>query len=78
MTVTRINTDHLATEQFASTLPADDPAADGLAYSAELVDRVHREAEEAVRFPWWFWEVAIVAVVGAIAASAVWPMGVAP
>lgn len=79
MTPTRINTAHLAADQFASTLPLDgDPAAAGLAYSAELVARVEREAAAAVRMPWWFWEAAIAVFVGAIAASAVWPMGVAP
>lgn len=77
MTATHINTDHLATEQFASTLPADDPAAEGLAYSAELVDRVTAEAADATRYPRFFWVAAALVVLGAIAASAVWPWGVA-
>jgi hypothetical protein len=80
MTTARIDTAHVGADDFVSTIPADGPAdvADGLSYSAELVARVHAEAADAVRLPWWFWEAAFAVVVLAIAASAAWPMGVAP
>ncbi|MBK9363035.1 MAG: hypothetical protein IPM99_18975 [Rubrivivax sp.] len=74
---TRIDTAHIGHADFVSTIPAG-AVADGLDYSAELVARVHAEADAATRMPWWFWEAAIAVFVGAIAASAVWPMGVAP
>lgn len=60
-----------------------DDIADGLAYSAELAAhvelaaRVEQEAADATRLPWWFWEAAAVVLVLSIAASAVWPLGVA-
>lgn len=57
------------------TLPPE--VADGLHYSADLVDRVQREAEDATRLPWWFWEAAVLVFILAIAGSAAWPMGVA-
>lgn len=75
MSPTRIDTAHIGHDDFVTTIPAD-PAADGLQYSAELVARVQAEADHAA--PWWFWEAAVAAFILAIAASAVWPMGVAP
>lgn len=74
---TRIDTAHIGHTDFISTIPAD-PTADGLQYSAELVARAEREAADAVRLPWWFWEAAIAVFIFSIVASAVWPMGVAP
>lgn len=78
MNATRINTAHVGADDAVSTIPADDEVTDGLAYSAQLVARVHAEAEEATRLPWWFWEAALAVFVLTIAASAAWPMGVAP
>lgn len=55
-----------------------DPAtAPGLLYSHELCQRVEREAADACAMPWWFGYAAALVVVVAIAASAVWPWGVA-
>lgn len=78
MTATRIDTAHVAADDFVSTIPADDDVTDGLSYSAELVARVHAEAADATRLPWWFWEAGLAVVILAIAASAAWPMGVNP
>lgn len=78
MTATRINTAHVGADDAVSTIPADDDVTDGLAYSAELVARVHAEAADATRLPWWFWEAGIAVVAAAILLSAAWPMGVAP
>lgn len=80
MTATRINTAHVAADDFVSTIPEGgyDDVADGLAYSADLVARVHAEAADATRLPWWFWEAGFAVVAGAILLSAIWPMGVAP
>lgn len=76
MSAARINTAELGSEQFASTLPID-PAADGLAYSAELVDRVTAEAADATRYPRLFWVAAVLVVLGSIVASRFWPLGFA-
>lgn len=57
--------------------PEPDEVRRDLDYSAELAERVNREAREATRLPWWFWEAAVVVFVGVIAASAAWPMGLA-
>lgn len=48
-----------------------------MAYSAELVRRVQAEADEAIRMPGWFWFLAPLVFVGAIAVSAVLPWGFA-
>lgn len=56
---------------------AGDDSAPGLLYSAELVRRVEREARDATRLPWWFWEAGAVIFVVAVVASSVWPWGVA-
>lgn len=50
---------------------------DALAYNAELVQRVEREARDAVRLPGWFWEVAAVVIVMVLSVSVAWPMGFA-
>ncbi len=78
MNAARINTAHVGADDAVSTIPADDEVTDGLAYSADLVARVHAEAEDATRLPEWFWEAAAVVFVLTIAASDVWPMGVNP
>lgn len=77
MSAARINIAHLGAEA-VSTIPAADDVTDGLAYSADLVARVHAEAADAVRLPWWFWEAGVAVVAGTILLSAVWPMGVNP
>ena len=77
MTPARIDTRHLGAADFATTIPAS-AVHDGLDYSAELVARVHAEAADATRLPWWFWEAAVAVLVLTLALSAAWPMGVAP
>lgn len=52
---------------------ADAAVAADLAYSHELVRRVHAEADEATRMPGWFWLLAPVTFVFSVAAAAVWP-----
>lgn len=46
-----------------------------LRFSADLVDRVEREAREATSLPWWFVEAGVLIVVIAVIASSVWPWG---
>lgn len=57
--------------------PEDTTTAPGMLYSNELADRVEREAREATRLPWWFWEAGAIIFVVAVASSAAWPMGLA-
>lgn len=62
----------------AHACPPTHDDSDWLRYSRDLVERVHREADEACAMPWWFWEVAVILLVVVIISSSVWPMGVAP
>jgi len=55
----------------------DDETAAGLEYSHDLAQRVQREADEACRLPWWFWEAAIAIFILSIAGSAAFPWGFA-
>lgn len=58
--------------------PATDVAvAADLAYSHELVRRVHAEADAAIALPRWWPEAAAAVLVITLALSAAWPWGFA-
>jgi hypothetical protein len=53
------------------------PDPDWVTLNAELAHQVNAQAERDLALPAWFWPVAVVVFLLTIAASAVWPMGVA-
>lgn len=63
----------------APSYPHGATAAENIAadqtYSPEFGARIHAEAARATAMPRWFWLLAPVVFVAAVAASAVWPWG---